>query len=94
MELIIKIAMNEIEAVPEHTVYNHICYKFTRRTLFGITHVIEKYDDVNDNPDYEFCKLVDGRFVYIASGYGDPIDTNLIGFSGAYREVTLPDFVQ
>jgi hypothetical protein len=96
MQLIIKIAMNEIVLDPEFTAtYNHLCYKFTGRTLFGFTHVVEKYDDVNDNPIYEFRgQKGPCAFVHLASGCGDPIPAGQLGFSRVYVEVTLesPNF--
>lgn len=77
MEILLRIQANEIEAVPELTVYNSIMWKFVTPQL-GLTHFKELYDDVNDYPIYHFGTLNDfGQFVY------------RVGFGGVWLEVTV-----
>ena len=82
MRVYLEVEASEIEKVPDLTYYNNIMWKFTKHNKLGITHFVEKYDDVNDYPFYELGTLVDGTFECLATGEGDPIPVDKLGFGG------------
>ena len=89
MRVYFEVEANEIEKVPELTYYNNIMWKFTKHNKLGITHFVEKYDDVNDYPFYELGTLVDGTFECLATGEGDPIPKDKIGFGGVFTQILM-----
>lgn len=89
MQVQFKIAMNEIEYCPELSYYNNIVWKFKYQQKTGLTHFIEKYDDVSVNPDYKFGYYKKDEFIVCESGEGNPIDKDDVGFGGRYVVVDI-----
>jgi hypothetical protein len=68
----------EITLNKEMTFYNHLWWSM-KSNRYGITHFIEKYDDVCEHTaSYEFFR--DGEM--LCSGEGDPIPQDKIGTGG------------
>ena len=89
MQTYFKFEANEIEKVESLSRYNHLVWRLKKRNDFGITHFVEKYDDVNDCPTYEFGAMDDEGFTVLASGEGDPVPEDKIGCGGVWTEVCL-----
>lgn len=89
MEVYFKFEANEIEKVDSLSYYNYSMWRLKRQNGFGISHFIEKYDDVCDSPTYEFGIMDDGGFTCYASGEGDPVPEDKIGCGGVWTEVRL-----
>lgn len=97
MNVTFKIEANEITHCPELSHYNYIVWKFTRETFAGL-YLIEKYDDVSNDAEYEFCDLYvnssknHGKQVNM-TGVGDGINQRFIGVGGKFFEIdiTRPD---
>lgn len=93
MRMHLKIEMNEISHCEALTHYNSIVWKLHSRNDLGITHFIEKYDDVSDSPDYALGTYFNDKFVVKAQGYGDSIyDTNL-GIGGIFVDICIESLV-
>lgn len=90
MDIVFKIEMNEIEKDLLLTHYNNIVWKLLKTNPFGFTHVIEKYDDVNDDPTYFFC-IIDksDKLNRMETGYGDPIIEDDLGFGGRFVSIDM-----
>jgi hypothetical protein len=93
MNVTLKIEANELTHCPDLSHYNYIIWKFTRPTFAG-SYLIEKYDDVSDDPEYEFCDLYvnssknHGKQVNMI-GVGEGINQRFIGVGGIFFEIDL-----
>jgi hypothetical protein len=75
MDLILKIKRDEIKGQDkEKTVYNHIVWEL-KRSYYSITHIIERYNDVDDAPSYQLGYYKEDRFVSVACfQWGEPLE--------------------
>jgi len=75
MDLILKINYYDIEGKDEaRCVYNYLVWKL-KRSWHGITHIVEKYNDVDDAPSYELGYYKDNSFVSLAYfEWGEPLE--------------------
>jgi hypothetical protein len=73
MRLSFAIETRDLVPVLERTYYNNACWEVSKNQLFDVTHIIEKYDDVCEDPDYHLGTLVDDKFKLLFTGYGDPV---------------------
>ena len=89
MITILKIDTTEIILCLEHTFYNHLVYKFLKPNRYNATHIIEVYDDVSEEPQYSFVKLVDLNFDFIMNGFGEPVPRGKYPIVGASFNVEL-----
>ena len=93
MKTILRIEANEIEKVESMTFYNHIMWKIKSRNGYGFTHMREVYDDVSDYPDYTFGAITNNGkediFMPFASGEGDPVPVDKIGYGGVWIDVVM-----
>lgn len=89
MQVVLKIEANEIVAVNELSYYNHAVYRLKKTNPYGVTHLVEIYDDVCDYPDYELGTLEDGKLKITMGGEGDPVPTEDLGCGGVWISITL-----
>ena len=91
MKTIIKFETRELKPRPDLTVYNHIHYDIIRRNNMDLTHLIEKYDDVNECPTFELGYFDgNGKFVCKLYGEGDNgIPENSFTCGGIWVEIEL-----
>lgn len=88
MRNIVEFEANEIAHEPQLSVYNRAVYKLLKPTPVW-THLVEKYDDVSETPDYQLGRYENGEFVVKAVGYGQEIPTEKLGFGGVWISITL-----
>jgi hypothetical protein len=93
MRIHLKIEMTEISHCEALTHYNYIVWKLHTRNALGITHFIEKYDDVSDSPDYALGTYVNDEFVTKAQGYGDSIYNNNLGIGGIVLDICIESLI-
>jgi len=87
MQMLLKIEANEITYLEHLSYYNNICYEL-KKPFMGLTHFIEKYDDVNMCPDCIFGVVVNGKFKEMLHGEMDRgIDEVYKGFGGVWYNV-------
>jgi hypothetical protein len=89
MEIYVKIEMNEIIFCKGLSHYNYLVWKLNRRNNFGVTHVVEKYDDVSREPDYALGTYEGNVFKAKAHGYGGSIYESNLGVGGIYVDICI-----
>jgi hypothetical protein len=93
MEIYVKIEMNEIIFCKGLSHYNYLVWKLHSKNALGITHFIEKYDDVSDDPEYTLGTYVNDEFVVKAQGYGDSIYNKNLGIGGIFVDICIESLV-
>ena len=79
MQMLFKIEVNEITYLEHFSYYNNICYEL-KKPFMGLTHFVEKYDDVSICPDCIFGVIVNGEFKEMLHGEMDaPIENTTTG---------------
>lgn len=91
MKVKLEIEMNEIEEVISMCVYNNIMWRFTKPNKLRLTHFREIYDDVNDWPMYHFGIIENDKFMCLATGEGDQINDEKLGFGGCFVSINIYD---
>lgn len=84
MQVIFEVEMSDVVLNKEKTVYNHIHWEF-KKNKCGITHLKEIYDDVSEEPEYEFYK---GNELF-AYGIGGPMLEDKQGCGGVFISVWI-----
>ena len=89
MNIYFEFEANEIEPVATMSHYNYAMWRMIRANKLGVTHFAEVYDDVSDTPAYELGVVVDGSFVSLLYGEGDPVPEGRIGCGGVFTKIQL-----
>jgi hypothetical protein len=90
MKTILRIATIEVIPIEQGSCYNRQVYQLNRPNSFGITHIIEQYDDVSDDPDYLLGTLdPNGKLIQEFRGVGDPVPKGLFSCGGVTFDVEL-----
>jgi hypothetical protein len=89
MQTILRIATTEIIPCPELSHYNFLVYKFRTANSYGVTHLVEIYDDLNGDPDFDLGSYRDHKFNGKMRGIGDPIPQDKFSCGGVYFNVEL-----
>lgn len=77
MKVVFELEMREMSFNQEKTIYNNLWWDF-KPNKFGITHLVEKYDDLTEWPSYT---IYSGNKIF-AYGEGDPLDPTKQGCGG------------
>lgn len=84
MRVVFEVEMCDVVKNSEKTVYNNIHWDFNKNN-FGITHLKEIYDDVSEEPFYEFYKG-ENLFTY---GVGEPMVEDKQGYGGVFVSIWI-----
>lgn len=85
MRVVFEIEMSDVVKNDEKTIYNKIHWDFKKNNIFGITHLKEIYDDVSEEPEYEFYTGAN-LFAY---GYGEPMVEDKQGYGGVFVQTRV-----
>jgi hypothetical protein len=98
MQTILRFATTDIFPAIALTVYNRVVYGLQPSVVrvFGaknqnVTHLVERYDDVSETPEFQLGYYDNGLFVCVLSGQGDPVPNDKFTCGGVFFNVELYD---
>lgn len=88
MRTIVEFEANEIVHDAKLSVYNRIVYQLLKPTDKW-THLMEKYDDMSETPEFQLGRYENGEWMVKAGGYGEEIPHEKLGRGGVWFPITI-----
>jgi hypothetical protein len=95
MEINLKLSLrDDIKSLDKEKSVYHSVWEL-KKSFNGITHIIEKYDDITEFPGYSLGYYENDSFIELASAeWGEPIDENKLNSGGVYIDIHLDNYTK